>query len=171
MCAYDQPAQPAEVRPAAARRTDFAPACGQPRCHRERGTVLAAIPEAPGTCRSILRAALIARGLAALAADAETVVTELASNAVRAMRAEAEAGRLGGGLPVIVLVPGWCPRGVRIEVWDQAPGVPRMGEPDWDAEHGRGLFLVHQVTGGRWGYLSVGAAKCVWAELEQHNGR
>lgn len=125
--------------------------------------MLAAIPEAAGTCRSILHAALRARGLAGLADDAGTVVTELASNAVRATRAEHAAG---GSMPVIVLVLGWHARGVRIEVWDRAPGLPRMCEPDWGAERGRGLFLIHHVTHGRWGYDTVGAAKCVWAELK-----
>lgn len=66
---------------------------------------------------------------------------------------------------MIVLVLVWFPRGIRIEVWDQAPGVPQMRELDFEAEHGRGLFLVDQITEGRWGCLRAGASKCVWAEL------
>lgn len=132
--------------------------------------MLAAIPEAPRTCRSIVRAALRIRGLAGLTDDADTVVTELASNAARLMRAEAAAGRLGGDVPVIVLVLSWRPGGVRIEVWDCAPGVPAMREPDWMAESGRGLFLVNQATDGRWGYRTAGSAKCVWADLGQRGG-
>jgi hypothetical protein len=89
----------------------------------------------------------------------------LASNAVQAMRAEEVAGRLGGNTPIIVLALAWPAHGVRIEVWDRAPDLPRMREPDWEAEHGRGLFLVHQLTGGRWGCRTVDGAKCVWAEL------
>lgn len=133
----------------------------RPVCQRERGTVLAAIPETPGTCRAIVRAAVGVHGMTPLADEAETVVTEFASNAVRATRTQCD----GVGTPVIVLVLGWFPRGIRIEVWDQAPGVPQMREPDFEAEHGRGLFLVDQITEGRWGCLRAGASKCVWAEL------
>jgi anti-sigma regulatory factor (Ser/Thr protein kinase) len=142
--------------------------CGQLAYPRERGTVLGAIPEAPGTCRYIIRAALRIRGLAELAGDAEIIVTELASNAVWAMREEEEeeaGGRLAEDMPIIALALGWPAHGVRIEIWDEAPGLPRMREPDWDVEQGRGLFLVHQLTAGRWGCRRVGAAKCVWAEL------
>ena len=135
-------------------------------CRRERGTVLAAIPETPGTCRSIVRAALHIHGLAALADDSETVVTELASNAIHVTLA---ARQPGADMPVIVLVLGWYPRGVRIEIWDRAPGTPRMREPDFEAEHGRGLYLVDQITRGRWGYHLSDDSKCVWAELgEDH---
>lgn len=129
---------------------------------RERGTVLGAIPEAAGTCRSIVRAALRSRGLEGLTDDAARVVTELASNAVRAARGE---DRAGAGLPVIVLVLGWPRGGIRIEVWDRSPGVPRMRAPDWEAESGRGLYIVDSVTQGRWGYRQAGDAKCVWAEM------
>lgn len=130
-----------------------------------RGTVLAAIPEAPATCRSIIRAALRLRCLGELADDAATVVSEIASNAVRAMKDKEAAGYLGGDVPVIVLALRWYSRGVRIELWDQAPGLPQMKEPDWTAESGRGLFLVDQITDGRWGYRAAGSGKCVWAEL------
>lgn len=139
----------------------------QPACQRERGTVLAAIPEAPGTCRSIVRAALRVHGLDELTDSADVVVTELASNSVNALRGQEATGRPSGDTPVLVLVLGWLRRGVRIEIWDRAAGAPRMREPDFDAEHGRGLFLVDQVTHGRWGCHQAGTAKCVWAELAE----
>lgn len=134
-------------------------------CRRERGTVLQAISETPGTCRSIVRAALHAHGLAALADDAETVVTEFASNAVRAAR----AGTSTEEMPVIVLVLEWRPRGIRIEVWDRAPDLPQLRKPDFEAEHGRGLYLVNEITAGRWGCRPAEGSKCVWADLgEDH---
>lgn len=134
----------------------------QPACQRERGIVLAAIPETPGTCRSIVRAALHTHELAALADDAETVATEIASNAVNVTLAARPAG---ADMPVIVLALGWYPGGVRIEVWDRAPGTPQMHKPDFEAEHGRGLYLVNELTRGRWGYHLADNSKCVWAEL------
>jgi anti-sigma regulatory factor (Ser/Thr protein kinase) len=138
---------------------------GQPGSHRDRGTVLAAIPEAPGTCRYLTRAALRVHDLDDLVGDAEIIVSEFASNAVLATRADEAAGLLGGEPPVIVLVLAWPARGIRIEMWDRASGLPQMREPDWTAEGGRGLFVIDQLTGGRWGCLKAGAAKCVWAEL------
>lgn len=133
----------------------------EPDCRREHGIVLAAIPETPGTCRAVVRAALRVRGLAEIADEAETVVTELSSNAVRA--AQGEPGT--GDMPTIVLVLSWREHGLRIEVWDRAPGVPVLREPDFEAEHGRGLFLVNEITGGRWGCQQAKGSKCVWAEL------
>lgn len=143
------------------------PQLQQPAFRRERGTVLAALPEAPGTCRSIVRAALHIQGLASLADDGETVVTELGSNAVHAVQLNQADEQPGGDAPVIVLVLGWRTNGIRIEVWDQAPGTPQLREPDFEAEHGRGLFLVNQVTRGRWGYHMTSGSKCTWAELSE----
>jgi serine/threonine-protein kinase RsbW len=127
--------------------------------------VLRAIPETPGTCRLITRAALQLRHLASLADDAGTIVTELAANAVTAMLAEARAGRLDRDIPVIMMTLAWISNGVRIEVWDRSPDEPQINSPDWESESGRGLFLVDQLTAGRWGYRRKGQSKCVWAEV------
>lgn len=133
----------------------------------EKPTFLAALDDTPGTCRAIIRASLAAHNMAGLADDAATVTTEIAANAVRAMRAEADAGRLADQTPVIVLGAGYWAHGIRIEVWDKAPGVPVLREPDWAAESGRGLFIVNELTGGSWGCRPAGdGAKVVHADLE-----
>jgi len=127
--------------------------------------VLGAIRDTPRTCRAIVTAALHAHGLADLADDACLVAGELAANAVAALSAADDGGPGGGPVPVIVLVLGWRPTGIRIEIWDTAPGEPQMREPDWQAESGRGLRIVNDVTRGRWGFRSDGTGKCVWAEI------
>lgn len=141
--------------------------------HRERGIALGAISDTPRTCRAIVTAALHSRGLAELADDACLVADELATNAVTAMTAQdaqdAQNAQAPDGrpVPVVVLVLGWRPTGIRIEIWDTAPGEPRMRDPDWWAESGRGLRIVHDVTRGRWGCRPDAAGKCVWAEISR----
>lgn len=135
--------------------------------HRERGITLGAISDTPRTCRAIVNAALHSRGLAELADDACLVADELATNAVTAMTAQDAEAPGERPVPVVVLVLGWRPTGIRIELWDTAPGEPRMREPDWLAESGRGLRIVHDVTRGRWGCRPEAAGKCVWAEISR----
>ncbi|MFF0061008.1 ATP-binding protein [Streptomyces sp. NPDC005279] len=60
--------------------------------------------------------------------------------------------------------------GVRIEVTDGAPGLPRAsasgGDPDGLAEGGRGLLLVEAVA-DRWGVVPLArGGKTVWFECE-----
>jgi hypothetical protein len=54
-----------------------------------------------------------------------------------------------------------------IEVWDQAPGVPVLGDAAGLAEAGRGLAIIDALTSGRWGCQpAIGQlGKCVWAEI------
>jgi hypothetical protein len=60
----------------------------------------------------------------------------------------------------------WRSGAVRIEAWDTAPGSPVLREPDWDAENGRGLFIVDSITDGNWGWDPYrDGSKCVWAVL------
>jgi hypothetical protein len=51
-----------------------------------------------------------------------------------------------------------------IEVWDVDPRKPVTQDVDFNAESGRGLFLVEAVT-SRWGSRPVWPGKVVWAEL------
>jgi serine/threonine-protein kinase RsbW len=134
---------------------------------------LAALPTAPRHVRAHVRAALLTWDMRGLAEVAELVATELATNAVRASEGPNwHLSRPGDRRPVI----GICLLGdegrLRIEVWDQAVGVPVLRDLSADSECGRGLALVDAMTGGHWGWHTVvlrSAAKCVWAEIG-HDG-
>ena len=98
--------------------------------------------------------------------DAEAVAGELVANAVEATGKAVAAGHLSAD-PVIVFRLSLLPGRLRIEVWDRSPSPPRMADPDWESESGRGLFIVDSLTAGRWGHFTAPAGhdKCVWAEI------
>jgi anti-sigma regulatory factor (Ser/Thr protein kinase) len=52
----------------------------------------------------------------------------------------------------------------RLEVHDDAPGVPELREAALDDEHGRGLALVASYS-ATFGVDGGPGAKCVWAEV------
>ena len=98
-------------------------------------------------------------GLDGLADEAELVLSELFTNAIRHASApwdrliETRYERLPDG-------------GIRIEVHDANDGVPLMQRPTGEDEGGRGLALVDALTGRRWGVSSrLGVGKLVWARL------
>jgi hypothetical protein len=43
--------------------------------------------------------------------------------------------------------------------------IPDLRAPAWDADAGRGLFIVDALTAGRWGWFAADTGKCVWAEI------
>lgn len=88
-----------------------------------------------------------------LQADAELVVSELATNSV-----------LHGESPVVVRVRRSGDR-VRIEVEDAGRNLPMMVSQRSDAMTGRGLPLVAAVASG-WGVEPANPGKVVWAELD-----
>ncbi|WP_329424372.1 ATP-binding protein [Streptosporangium sp. NBC_01495] len=94
--------------------------------------------------------------------DAELLVSELVSNAVR----HSESGRVGGQVTVAVANHGDA---IRIAVIDEgsatcAPRVP--AEPDEDAEGGRGLWLVREVAlSWGWHECASGRRRVVWFQL------
>lgn len=130
---------------------------------------LSAFPETSQVCRNMARVAALTWG--ADGDDAQTIAQEISANAIReTLRAHAlDPARFGA--PLIVFRLFRFPGAMRVEVWDRAGGEPVMLRPDWEAEHGRGLFIVDQLTGGRWGChpppssREPGEAKCVWAEI------
>lgn len=130
----------------------------------EKGRAFPAVPEAVPACRRIIRAGLLAHGLAGLSDDASAVTAELTANAVNAMRGEQRAGRPGSRPPIMVLNLEWLAAGVRIGVWDDAPGIPGIEIAARDAETGRGLSIVDALTSGRWGWFAASTGKWVWAE-------
>lgn len=113
-----------------------------------------------GDLRSVRRARSLAGpplrrwGLARLIPDAELVISELVTNAVRYTR-----GNIGLRL---VLEDGlFC------EVRDRSAALPRLRETDNDDESGLGLLVVSQVA-SRWGTRRTSAGKVVWCELPVH---
>lgn len=92
-----------------------------------------------------------------LADVAELVLSELFTNAVRHARGPADRlvetryERLPDGT-------------LRIEVHDANSLRPERQEPSKDADSGRGLALVDELTSGRWGVSErLGVGKLVWA--------
>lgn len=111
-------------------------------------------PDAPFAARRFVTAVLGCRpfGEHAPAADAQLVVSELASNAV-----------VHAGSPFSVSVRCDGPV-VRISVQDRSPRAPLMRDAGPTARSGRGLHLVDAVT-SNWGVELEADGKTVWAEL------
>lgn len=86
----------------------------------------------------------------------EQCVSETVANAV-----------VHSGSEIIVLVVVELPGRVRVEVVDGGAtvSVPRVaGESGWEAESGRGLFLVDVLTDA-WGTHADQAGRTVWFEV------
>ena len=85
--------------------------------------------------------------------SAVLAVSELVGNSVRAGCGESVLLRLS-----------WTTRRLRVEVHDQAPGLPEPTEAEPLAESGRGLWIIAQLA-VRWGTLKQPLGKMVWAEI------
>jgi anti-sigma regulatory factor (Ser/Thr protein kinase) len=97
-------------------------------------------------------------GLSALVEDAELIVSELMTNAVKA--AAALPGRPPVAVRLLVSVTV-----LLIEARDQTPLDPQPQAEDAEAEGGRGLMIVAALS-RRWGCERAGDQhKVVWAEL------
>jgi anti-sigma regulatory factor (Ser/Thr protein kinase) len=97
-------------------------------------------------------------GIGELAEDAELIVSELATNALKASQSLQEVR------PFALCLRSDCERLI-IEVWDHSPREPSSALAGGDAESGRGLLVVESLS-TRWGYQRTGySTKVVWAEL------
>lgn len=114
--------------------------------------VMVAVPEAVPAARRFVAATLPADLPSALRDDAELVVSELATNAVR---------HAGSAFRLSVQDLG---SGVRVTVQDSGEAVPRERHPSPDEHGGRGVAIVSKLA-SRWGYDLLGDGKVVWAEL------
>jgi anti-sigma regulatory factor (Ser/Thr protein kinase) len=100
--------------------------------------------------------------------DAESVVSELATNAfiVTGGHAEGRPARAEqAGAGVISLSLRHFSHGLLIEVIDSSPEPPVLAEPDLDSVHGRGLWIVAALS-REWGYFPVRDGKCVYSVLD-----
>jgi signal transduction histidine kinase len=127
---------------------------------------LGALKPASGVARAYARSAFGIWRMDHLADDAETIVGELVSNAVNASTGSDDKPLYIDGRMLEVRLCLFTDGTVlRIEVWDQAGGIPaRTGGVGWEAEAGRGLSMVDALSAG-WGWYPGPAAKCVWAEM------
>ena len=87
-----------------------------------------------------------------LAYEAGVVATELLSNAAQACRS-----RIALRLDV-------HHDSIRIEVYDDGPGVPVERQARADDVGGRGLRIVDSLSTS-WGTIPRPAGKCVWSEM------
>jgi anti-sigma regulatory factor (Ser/Thr protein kinase) len=130
---------------------------------------LGALLSAPGSARAYARDVLACWQLSALSDLCETIVSELVTNALQA--STAPTGGLiyiNGHMPLIRVCLMSDKSQVVIECHDEALGQPEPKDVDpWTAESGRGLALVHELTGGRWGWSLKKRqhGKVVWAVL------
>lgn len=122
---------------------------------------------APAAARHAVRRFLGTLGAegAAIASDAEVVVSELVTNSVRAYQCAPgyQAARPGHGSLSLEIRHGT----LLIEVTDRAPGLPDWhAQPDYISETGRGLHMVKNMCSGHCGhYRTRNNGKCVWAAL------
>ena len=118
---------------------------------------LGALPTAVPCARLHARHLLREWGLNGLAADAELLVSELVTNAIKATAGQRQAA-------VRLQLSSDSTR-VRVAVWDADPHppVPTDDIPDLEEEGGRGLFLVAQMA-ERWGTRYTREGKTVWTE-------
>lgn len=122
------------------------------------GIRLSAAPAAAGQSRTFVRRTLQNWQCHALVDDAELVVSELVTNAVKA------TGSAGAGIVGVQLrLTGGH---LYVEVWDECDGSPVVAESADDyAESGRGLVLVGSGS-EEWGvHRSTEGGKVVWAKL------
>lgn len=102
--------------------------------------------------------------------DALTIVSELATNAVRHTSPPADPVAPGAGQPqgrsysLALWTDGWH---LYVAVWDENPAPPVLRTASEYAETGRGLHLVAALTDGSWGYERTPEqpGKRVWAAL------
>lgn len=117
---------------------------------------LAPLEGAPACGRGHIRNVLADWGLGHLADDAELLVSELLTNA---LKVSAPAGE-----PIFLRLLADSAQLI-IEVWDHNPAIPRPRHPSDEDESGRG-FTVIQAIASRWGCQHASATlKVVWAEM------
>jgi anti-sigma regulatory factor (Ser/Thr protein kinase) len=122
------------------------------RSHLELGAFPTAVPCA----RLHARLVALEWGLPALAETTELLVSELATNAVRA-----SAGLVS---PVVRLCLASDRRRIVIRVWDGGDQMPVRKNAEPDSECGRGLLLVESLS-TEWGSYRKAAGKVVWAMI------
>jgi anti-sigma regulatory factor (Ser/Thr protein kinase) len=128
---------------------------------------LAAVPSAVKLSRTLVHVTLKHWRLERLVDDAELVVSELVTNAVKATGITAREPSWSDQehLATIHVRLTHLESAIVIEVWDRDHTPPKPADAAPDAETGRGLAIVEALC-VRWDYFpAIGGGKVVWAEL------
>jgi anti-sigma regulatory factor (Ser/Thr protein kinase) len=161
---------PLSTQPANAFHAELASTRNWPlRSYLELGALSTAVPCARLHAKNIL----YEWGMGSLADTVELLVSEIATNAVRASAGTpSQVWSRHEGLPVIRL---WITSDrdrILIQVWDSDHHKPIPTNAGPDAESGRGLLLVETLS-TTWGYYAPGGqgGKIVWALCSRDNSR
>ena len=123
---------------------------------------LAPRPESVRAAREFTRATLAGWGMAALSDDAELVISELVTNALR--HAPAGGAPAGGAQAIRLRLLAQAPY-LMCMVSDPSREIPVPREPGPEAVAGRGLQVIESCS-SRWGWhLLDDGGKVVWALL------
>ncbi|MFD5433762.1 ATP-binding protein [Kitasatospora sp. NPDC127067] len=117
--------------------------------------LLSYAPQSASAARRLVRTTLRAWGLDDLVEAGELVVSELAGN----------AAKTGCQRKMTVAVERITDRCVRISVRDGSRALPCLIDAGLAAVSGRGMALVHHLTGGHWGVTLEPLGKTVHADL------
>lgn len=110
---------------------------------------------APYSARMFVRTQLTAWGCTRYLDQAQQIASELATNAMRHGTGPLIATKLEVGYSIL------------ISVWDgNSRQFPRLCQPDFEKESGRGLFIVSSIS-ARWGWYpdTQRGGKWTWAEV------
>lgn len=114
--------------------------------------------ESPSIARNVTKDTLFRWRLSHFFDDAAVVVSELVTNAIRYGLGPGARDSLR-----LVLVRYECQ--LVCMVTDPADTAPKMKEPDWVAETGRGLHIIEAMSRA-WGWTPLlGGGKAVWASF------
>jgi len=128
---------------------------------------LAALRTAASTARAHVRSTLAVWEISDIADMAEAIVSELVANAVNASADEHGRPLYREGQILLLWVRLRADgRELLAEVWDQASGAPVLKSADSNAESGRGLAMVRELS-DTWGWYPTERqpGKCVWATI------
>ena len=112
-------------------------------------------PQSAAAARRLLRTTLLGWELEDLVEAGELIVSELAGN----------AAKTGCRREMAVTVERITGRSVRISVRDSSRTLPCLIDAGTAAESGRGMALIHHLTGGHWGATAEPYGKTVHADL------
>jgi anti-sigma regulatory factor (Ser/Thr protein kinase) len=126
---------------------------------------LASVPSAVASARRFTELSLRKQDLDEIIDDAQLIISELVTNAIKATGITATQADYGSPdeRPVIARLR-VSSLVLRIEVWDRdiRPPVPAL--PDLLDESGRGLMLVAAIAAA-WGHVPFADGKVTWAEI------